>query len=334
MSFLADDEFLLLMDIAHINETGVDVDFIDETGLKMLLDSGIKTTMPFQCMWNSIEKKEGVFDWSVLDKYVERTTKVGMKTILFSATHYPQWFPDDWYPKDGLGNIHKEALSPWNKEAQERNNSFSRMVIQRYSSDQCLVVSPQLLCGETMFLNVAGFYGPHAIKDFHEKTGLDVPHPGDPITDEWLKNSLLNMLLEQQRIFVENKFREIYTALHIAIGHFSFYGNGNKWIEDILQLWTSELKPNKIIHIYYTWIQWGQFWSKINEWKTNFNEDVFGGAEYCEGLPTTTPIAINNGLRGQIVAPCYPGQHDHVEDWMCNNIRNSISLFKQTKGIL
>jgi hypothetical protein len=121
--------------------------------------------------------------------------------------------------------------------------------------------------------------------------------------------------------------------LHPAIGDMqNLYGNGCNWIAEILSHLHKNLPHIQINHIYYTWVQWRQYWNKMNTWKIAFDENVFGGAEYCEGLPTTTPLALQNGLRGLIVAPCYPNIHDHVEPWMLENIKNSISVFKEARG--
>ena len=121
--------------------------------------------------------------------------------------------------------------------------------------------------------------------------------------------------------------------LHIAIAHFNnLYGNGCNWIEDILQAYVDNLPGVKINHIYYTWTQWEQYWKQMNSWRQRFNENVFGGAEYAEGLPQTTPRAIANGLRGQILAPCYPGLHDHIEQWMLDNIQASIATWNSSKA--
>jgi hypothetical protein len=122
--------------------------------------------------------------------------------------------------------------------------------------------------------------------------------------------------------------REIWMMLHPAIANFAgLYGNGNRWIESILLNLKTQLEPVTINHIYYTWIQWQPYWQVMNSWRERFDERVFGGAEYAEGLPITTPHAIQQGLRGQILAPCYPGIHDHVEPWMLDNIRTAQCLW-------
>jgi hypothetical protein len=199
-----------------------------------------------------------------------------------------------------------------------------------------MLVSSQLGCGETVYLNKPAFYDPEAIASFKAFVGTDrIPDQNDPDTTRWLLESYLKTTLHQQTILTElQSHDEIFVMLHPAIGDMAnLYGNGCNWITEILDNLHDNLPNIQINHIYYTWVQWKQYWGKMNSWRNTFNENVFGGAEYCEGLPTSTPLALQNGLRGLIVAPCYPSIHDHVESWMLENIKNSISLFKESKGI-
>jgi len=348
MPFLHDDEFYLLMDLPWIGDSNplshpqMPVErfrHIDEEGLKKLRDVGIQTTMPFECIWNEIETEKGVYDWSYLDNYVNKAARVGMKTILFTPMHgYPDWFPDDYFvqTRDPQGNnvVQRGALSPWNWEALGELNDFNRLMMKRYSCSRCLVVSSQLSCGETVLLNEPAFYDPRAVKSYQEFADTDEePDPADNSTNVWLLDSYLKMLVYQQSLLAENEFKEIFVMLHPAIADMpGLYGNGCNYISEILSELTRQIEGVKINHIYYTYIQWSQYWGSMNFLKERYNENVFGGAEYAEGIPTTTPYAIRNGLRGQILAPCYPGVHDHgVENWMLNHISLGQELWLKSK---
>lgn len=345
MAFLDNDEFIILMDIASINDLsqpGIYLDkpygrykHISRSELKMLFDAGIKTTMPFQNIWSETETSPGVYDWTYLDTYVEQANNIGMKTMLFTNTHgFPKWFPEDYFPVDENKIVHREALSPWNQEALSKNLEFIRVVMERYSSKENLVISSQLNCGETAFLNIPAFYDKHAIKSFQEYSKSDrIPNKNDPEINHWYYASLLSMILDQQMLLAQNQHNEIYTAMHPAIADMKYWGNGNCYIDQFLIELTKNIPQVKINHFYYTWVQWGTYWKKMSDWGNRFSENIFGGAEYAEGLPKTTPLAIQNGLRGQIMAPCYPTMHDHVETWMCDNIVASINLFKQKKEV-
>jgi len=349
MSFLHEDEFFLLMDLRQtgamrpdgsldFNSIDLTVDHISDESMKQLRDVGVQTTMPFDCKWGEFEPSNGAYNWRYYDEYVAKAERCGLKTLLFTPTHYPDWFPDDWYVWDVHRKVHKEALSPWCEEAQAANSEFNKLLIDRYASESVMVISAQLRCGETVLLNEAAFYDPHAVKSFKRVYGSDSqPVPGDPATEDWLETSYVQMLVDQQRILRDNQSQhEIWMMLHPAIADFpGLYGNGNKWIESILHALKYTLEPVTINHIYYTWIQWQQYWPIMNSWRQRFDENVFGGAEYAEGLPITTPHAINQGLRGQIIAPCYPGIHDKLQPWMLENIRNAQSqwLAKSRGGV-
>ena len=348
MPFLHENEFYLLMD----NPWNGDLDplhypnmpfnrskHIDEDGLKQLHGVGIQTTMPFTCIWKEIETEKGVYDWSYLDDYVNRAARVGMKTILFTPTHgYPDWFPDDYFVQtrneEGHNVVQRGVLSPWNWEALGELNHFNKLMMKRYSSSRCLVASSQLSCGETVLLNEPAFYDPLAIKSYqHFADSEDLPSKDDAMTNVWLLDSYQKMLVYQQSLMAQNEFREIFLMLHPAIADMTgLYGNGCNFIEEILAELTRSIADVKINHIYYTWIQWPQYWGYMSYLRDRFHENVFGGAEYAEGIPTTTPHAIANGLRGQIIAPCYPGVHDHgVEDWMLQHIDAGQKLWMSSK---
>lgn len=347
MPFLNSSEFYLLMDNSYTADPkGLEYPYptlkpvdryvhISLDGLKMLRDAGIQTTMPFKNVWDETEIEPGVYDWSYLDEYCNKAAIAGMKTILFTCTNgYPARFPDDWFVKDAKGVVHRECLSPWNKEAMDANCAYIYETKKRYSCKNCLVASAQLSVGETVLLNEPVFYDDCAIMSFKRYADTDeLPTPDDPRTEAWLLESYLEMLTRQQGILVKNEFREIFIMLHPAIADFAgLYGNGNKWIEEILYELKRVLDPVKINHIYYTWIQWPQYWPLMNRWRMLYEENVFGGAEYSEGIPMTTPNAIAQGLRGQIISPCYPGIHDNgVEPWMVANIKNGMNMWLNSR---
>lgn len=350
MPFLQDDEFFLLMDLASVGSYNpLDpladpmrrYSHIPADGLKQLHDVGVRTTMPFQFIWNEMETEPGVFDWTYLDNYVNTAWKAGLKCILFTATAgYPEWFPDSYFvqtpARDGTTTFRvcRAALSPWNPEAMQANNDLNKRIMQRYSSKYCLVANSWLTVGETVLLNEPAFYDPLAIKSYQQYADTEeLPNPSDAMTNQWLLDSYLNLVVEQQRILAQNEFNEIFLMLHPAIADMGFYGNGCNWIQEILTELTRCIEGVKINHIYYTWIQWPQYWARMNYWRSRFNENVFGGAEYAEGLPNTTPLAIQNKLRGQIIAPCYPEIHDHLETWMLDNISNAQKLWMQSKSV-
>jgi hypothetical protein len=135
----------------------------------------------------------------------------------------------------------------------------------------------------------------------------------------------------QQAILVDNPNREIWTQVHPVIAQFpGIYGNGCKWLEDVLSAYRSNWPDANIGQIYYTWIQWGQVWQQMRDLSVKYGTHVYGGSEYAEGLPTSTPRAITNGLRGQLCGVLHPFTgHTEVLPWMTDNIKAAI---KQWRG--
>ena len=160
MGFLKDNEFFLLMDIAYTggeDPTKYPLMPLDQCEhrtleeLKQLRNAGIQTTMNFQTVRKNIEVAPGQFDWSYMDDYVNRATIADMKILLFTTTHgQPDWLPDEFFVKCEDG-VHREALSPWNTEAQANNNEFTQKLINRYfSQNHCMIINSQLCVGETV----------------------------------------------------------------------------------------------------------------------------------------------------------------------------------------
>ena len=345
MGFLKDDEFFLLMDIAATSGTDPSVypvlplNFythrtLDE--LKQLRDAGVQTTMNFQMIRQHVEPAPGVYDWSYLDEYVARATAADMKVLLFTTTHgLPKWYPDEFFCWGEDGVVHREALSPWNKEAQADQNAFIQKLIDRYyDPDHCMIINSQQSVGETVLLNEPAFYDPAAIKSYQEYAETeDPPIRTDPTVIGWLLNSYSRMLVEQQTLLAK-QCNEVWLMLHPAIRDMGYFiGNGNSWIDELLFDLTTRVPGVRVNHIYYTWIQWPQYWPEMGACREKYHEHVFGGAEYAEGLPITTPPAIQQELRGQIIAPCYPGIHDHLEPWMLENIKIAQAAWERSKNL-
>jgi hypothetical protein len=329
MGFLEENEHFLLMDVAYSRPPEGEWNIhLNDRDMAALRGVGIKTALPFGCRWDKIEPSKGIYDWSELDTYVERVHNLGMKVVLFTPSFYPQWFPDDWYVKTASG-INKGALSPWCMEAMDYYQKFIELMKVRYTFPTTMVALSHLSDGETYLLNEAAFYDDHAIECYKRIYGEKAfPVPNDLDTEKWFKSYLIGMMLRLQRPLVETPHREIWAMAHPAIANFDLYGNGCKFIPDVLHAYQTCLNPSTINHIYYTWIQWPMYWPLMNEWSIKYNENIFGGAEYTEGLATTTPAAIQQSLRGQIIAPCYPGSHQSVDAEMLSRIKAANALWE------
>ena len=170
------------------------------------------------------------------------------------------------------------------------------------------------------------FYGNHAIKSYQDKYGTAEVPADNPQTTEWYKESILNTVIEHQDIFLENnKHRDIWGAYHKRI--MSKWG-GNAFIDDLYRKYREKYQDTVNINvIQFTYIPHGHsYYSQIKNDIDKFGLNVWGGSEYCEGLPTAVPIAKQFGLRGLLTAPIHPFvKHRTIEPWMEDNFRNAIA---------
>ncbi len=326
MGFIPPDEYYILMDLPTVAGQ-----LISNPDLSLLGQAGIKTVMYFVNAWEDTEPEPGRVDWSVIDRYIDRVLTCGMQRVILPAyTAGPTWAPEAWYVRTAAG-VATGVLSPWNRAAQEYSNQRLETMVKRYRSydGQVLVVNTQLTHGETILLNEPAWYGQDALASFRRFTGLNEPCKNTEPTESWLRQSYLEMLLDQQQILIDNPTRTLYTAVHPMIASFpGLYGNGCNLYRDILQSYAA--MQAEIIWVLYTWVQWSNLWGEQRQLSQTYPTlQIFGGAEYAEGLPNTAPAAVQAGIRGQFIGPLHPfTNHTQLEPWMLDNLAHAMELWK------
>lgn len=347
MSFLRDDDHILLMDnppsfpnYLHVGDRGMKGD-----DFKRLADAGIRTTVNYT-HWGLIETAMGERDWSYLDKAVEDAQAAGLKVLISDYTYGPSCLPVDWYqssnqPRDEDRSLGQ--LSIWNKEAQGYVDEFVRLLGSRYVCDEVNLFCTQAHYGES-FLGFEPdniFYDRAAVESFREfigdSTALPVPYPhrtpvGDPLTDEWLKQSIISAMLHKQRLVIElNGNNEIWHSAHHLCA-WQGAGAGAKFIRDVLDAYVEGIPGVKINGVQYTyWVHGNNFnyATMIEEDIDRYGIDFYVGAEYCEGLPIFTPRMLKSRLKGFILAPLSVlMNYIRLEPWMLENIRDSIEMMR------
>jgi hypothetical protein len=317
MSFVSPRERFLLMDY----ET-VDGILMGSDDLKALYDAGIHTAVMFTNPWGTVEPRMGRYDWSSIDRYLERVGRHGYKTLIACYSEGPRWLPLEWCAETSSG---KQAgvVSPWNKDAVDYQLGFYQAMHDRYTiPGLSMVYNSWITNGETMFLNEPAWYDRAAIASYHDYTGCNHcdPEKDNPETEAWFSQTLIDFLLKQQAILVDNPDREVWTAAHPVLAQ--IYGNGCRYIELYLKAMLDTLRPVSINHIFYTWLQWPGMWQHLDYLRETYGEIQWGGAEYCEGLDQSAPLGIANGLRGHIIGPLHPYTgHKHIEPWMVEKIK-------------
>jgi hypothetical protein len=71
----------------------------------------------------------------------------------------------------------------------------------------------------------------------------------------------------------------------------------------------------------------------VDRLRAETNCEVIVEAMYCEGLTWTTPRAISQNFRGQLVRPGFERGATYLEDWHVNNIRASNELWRRSRGL-
>ena len=326
MAFIGDNEHILLMDFPNINYEHPAWP-MHKDDVKLCFDAGLRTATQF-VWWSDIERHKGQYDFANLEEGMFRILNSGMKLLLYTYQYPPSFFQEDWYlhGQDG-GRI--PVLSLWNEEAQEYEHSFIRMLIERYKGNNILFINSLQRDGETVLPVAPAFYDPHAIAAHKRWTGLDIPDQNSGSTWNWFRQSVLDTVINQQTVFLEGQeHREIWQAYHRMIFH---KWTGNQFITDIYKAERDTWKDTIDINVVqFTYTPHGQTYynlihKDIQDWKLK----VWGGAEYCSGVVTSTNIGLRNGLRGLVCAPVYPQSKRRVEPWMLDNLRIAIEKWKK-----
>lgn len=343
MSFLADDEYILLMDSAYrpfgnfsLNE------------LKRFRDVGVKTVLFVETIADKFMPDDfKTFHWSYFEEHINRIQQAGMKCLISlwfkPPTYYYYHEHQDYYIKS-INGYQLDSFSPWNERAQEKHNRLLRKIINQLSSEQVQFINGQCAGNEKILLNHPAYYDEFAQKSWN-KAGLSgIPTHQTPEGAEWLKQSYLHLLKGQFEIFIDQPAHEIWYALSRKKAQNSdIAGHGCEWIDDYLDMFQI-LKPGAINHISFNYFPYGpeywEFMRRDRRWGVN----EFPGAEYCEGLRDGTTmekgkitrptgeLAIEQGLRGMLVGPChYLTHHEKLEQWMVDEVAKVHRQFEEAR---
>lgn len=323
MPFLNDNEHLIHMDMCvKYEQPKIRLPADD---IKKLVDAGITTAMSFGTDWQWIEPEMGKYDWNYYDDRIKLLTDCGMKVIFQAQTFYPYWIPENWLVK-APGNRVERMISPWNSGAWEYAKAYYKMVRDRYNSKDVLVMSSWLADGESLFPNRLCCYDDYALQEYKNQYGDKLPVEGDPDTTTFLVNTYIKVFAELQLIMAENEHNEIWTCMHPAL--LWHVPSRELTIEFILDSFKAMKPETTINHLYCTWSQWQHYFPWMNRIGAR-NGNVFGGAEYAQGVINNTILAIQNNVRGLLIGCCHPHTgYSKVEDWMLANIRQAVNIYR------
>lgn len=332
MGWIKDDEYILLMDFEPDGgrTSGMNCK-LDE--LKRLRDAGIQTGVKY-VYWGKNEPIPGEYTWWDIDEWVERYRQADMKLLLSVYTDIPMWIHNDWRAMNANHQT-MGSISIWNREAQAASDRYIQALVERYDSDMVLAWNSWITNGETFYHNEPAWFDIGAQQAFREYAGANaVPRAHDEVTERWMKETYINHMVRLQKIFASTPHKEIWTAAHRMIARFhGLYGNGCQWIGDVYDAYQSAI-PGCIINvIQYTYHPHGvDYLTQMIMDTERYGIRVWGGAEYCEGLPVSVPTALRTKARGLILSPIHPFTgHKKVDDWMIGSIQNAIAQFKEAR---
>jgi len=231
--FLDKNEHVILYETVQIPYT------IDE--LKRLYECGVRTMLTW-AYWYQMEPKPGEYNWSRVEKVIERCDNAGLKLIINAPANAPCGYPKSWYLRDRRGNyLNRSAwgrgFSYWNKDALAYRDYFTEMFCKKFSSENVLCASSFYHEGEYfMHPDSASFYDDAAIDSLKtyinsnlikDLNGYIIKFPKDgylsnhtihslkKAAEDWLKESLINFALRSQKIYAEHNVRkELWQQLH------------------------------------------------------------------------------------------------------------------------
>jgi len=323
VSFIDASERLILMDM-QLDYANPEIPRLPEDNIQMLVDAGIRTAMIFTVYWGFIEPQKGVYNWDYYGDRIRLLNRCGMKVLLQCYNKHPGWIPDSWKAKR-IDNI-LTAISPWNEEAQEYTLDFYRKMVKHYNSKSCIVVNSREQDGETLMpQHGLACYDDHALADYKNKYGGE-PSPHNPETEEWLKSTIVEQHIKTQEIL--SVCGEVWTLLHPALAF--HYGCGCAWIDDVLNAYRTRMPDAEINHIYCTWNydHIAPYYTQMEDWRDQYNENLYVGAEYATGVIDTTRKAIEHGIKGLLINPVHPYTgYTRIEPWMTDNIKKALELW-------
>jgi len=351
MSFLHDDEYNIIMDIPA---TGPNPNAPDQIAraiplddLKRLRDAGAQTVLEF-VSWRRVEPQAGVYDWSFSDEQVSRCMAAGMKVLIMAPNDVPAYFPDDWYVKACDGTVMRErhsanlvqswsCLSPWNVDAQLRQNDFIERLCERYNGNDSLCIFSHSQEGESLLPPAAyAMFDDHAIASYRKYAGdkMALPNPKAFATQRWLYESLLPVVVTQQTIYCRmHPAHECWLSLHPV--YTSWPGSGVHDIYSYFAEVMDMIQPRTLNWLIFSWFSsdFQQRFGAMAQAIRRMGVNIITGSEWSQGLIDNTPKAIQSGFRALLTAPLHPYlAKEAVEPWEFDAFRASHQQFMEANA--
>jgi hypothetical protein len=268
-----------------------------------------------------------------MDKKVERTRALGMKSILTLPTSFPQEnVPDEWWPRSPQGGRMYDYWTLWSPDAQNAEAEFLQAAVDHFRSDDVQVILHELGGGEQKLHQGCDYFDPLALADFGAKYG-GVPEtvPSSPRDVAWVRDRSLGHTVAMQDI-LRKQHNEVWTAWHLF---FAMRPNAGLYVDELFQMFRDLWPEVAIFFIQYTYFgHQGWIEPRIDGFISQ-GVKFIGEADHPRGLPRTTPYGIQHGWTGQICGPIHPagGDNQRVTDEQAALIAQSMRQWRQHRGI-
>ena len=341
MNFMDDDEFLLVM--AHCEDRSpeyADYSYIlTRQDRQRLYDIGIRTIHE-QPSWNKIEPSKGNYDFDYLDEIIQRNRDVGIKSLIqIHGWRIPDWMPDEWMVKQKSGEIGYagiRVLSMWNEEAQKYSDAYYKMLDDRYLSDpDVMFFFGEWQGGEGAYPPGWCLYDEDAIQDYKKVYGTSAePIPDNPDTLDWFGKKVIQHFIKKGKLLYP-KYHEVWNAQQYLMDTWTkSFGNFVQY--DIYKAYRDLWADGSIVCCQCTYYDSSHKQDNVefvDKLRFTTGCEVIVEAMHCAGLPTTTPKAIAQDFRGQIVFPAYEDNAKNLPEWHINNMKVSNELWRRSKGL-
>lgn len=332
MNFMEEEEWLLLM--THCPNRSINTEHIyvltipDRQRLRAV---GIKTSHE-QPPWWSIEPSRGNYDFSCIEDILHKNREADMKTLFYvCGWALPAWIPNEWRARQKNGTYERETLSLWNEEAQKYSDKHYKMLYEKYSDPDTLWVFGEFQGGEGAYPPSWCLYDDAAIQDYKKVYGTStMPEPNNPNTMEWFGKKVIKHFVRKSKILYP-RYKEVWNMQQYLMDTWT-KAYGNFVHLDILKEYRRLWPKGSIVLLQATYYDDSHKQDNVDfvdMLRATVGCEVIVEAMFCKGLPMTTPRAIAQGFRGQIVMPAYEDGATKLEDWMVNNIKVSNELWRK-----
>lgn len=118
-----------------------------ESDLERMLDNGIECVRIAEFAWNLMEPAQGVYDFSLFDRFLELAQRKGMKVILGTPTATPPVWVSQAYPEilnaDRKGHVYPHGLRRHYTYNSPEYQRLSRNIVEkmgeRYGSHPAVI---------------------------------------------------------------------------------------------------------------------------------------------------------------------------------------------------